>query len=62
MSEFPGYWRDMQEDEALSFNAYGKGSGCARKVHALIRGDPDTRLRRGREHSSQTLEVMLRTR
>ena len=44
----PSAWGELAQDsKALSFNAYGKGSGCARKVHVLIRGDPDTARRSG---------------
>ncbi len=34
----PSAWGESApEDEAHSFSAYGKGHGCAEKVHALIR-------------------------
>ena len=43
----PSAWDESApEDEILLFNAYGKGSGCAKQVHVLIRGDPDHAARR----------------
>jgi hypothetical protein len=46
-------WGELAQDsKALLFSAYGKGSGCARKVHALIRGDPDTARRLGSQQKA----------